>query len=204
MTRKVNRYFISIPIVDIHEAKILGSDTNWNIIDVLRDTGAEGLSAEQISKEIKVPIHSIYGDLKQLQAAGLIEGTIKRPAWGRPPKKIKQRSGGKPTKIYTENIPWGYSQLCLKFEESLNLSLKQMEQDIDELGKKWFSILEKIVSKYQTDDLEKFFPQDTIHEECGFSHEATEFLHAISLFILWKIFESKDYDELARKHKFMK
>jgi predicted ArsR family transcriptional regulator len=112
MTRKVNRYLISIPIVDIHEAKILGSDTNWNIINVLRDAGAEGLSAEQISKEIRVPIHSVYGDLKQLQAAGLIEGTIRRPSWGRPPKETKQRSGGKPTKIYTENIPWGYSQLC--------------------------------------------------------------------------------------------
>jgi hypothetical protein len=79
-----------------------------------------------------------------------------------------------------------------------------MEQDIDELGKKWFSILEKIVSKYQTDDPKKFFPQDKIHEECGSSHEATEFLHAISSFILWKILESKDYDELARRHKFMK
>ena len=79
-----------------------------------------------------------------------------------------------------------------------------MEKDVDELRKKWLSILEKIVSAYQSDDLKKFFPQDAIHDECGHSHEGYEFLDAISLALLWKILDGKDFDELARRHKFRK
>ncbi len=79
-----------------------------------------------------------------------------------------------------------------------------MEKNVNELREKWLSILEKIVSTYQTDDLKKFFPQDTIHEKCGCSHEGSEFLHAISLGLLEKILNGKDFDELARRHKFMK
>lgn len=78
-----------------------------------------------------------------------------------------------------------------------------MKENVDELGQKWLSVLEKVISAYQTDeDLKKFFPQDAIHEECGFSHEGREFLRAISLELLWSILDSKNFEELARKHKF--
>ena len=66
------------------------------------------------------------------------------------------------------------------------------------------STLEKIVSEYQTDDLKKFFPQDAIHEASGRSHEGLEFLFAISLELISKLLNGKDFDELARRHKFMK
>jgi hypothetical protein len=75
---------------------------------------------------------------------------------------------------------------------------------VDELRGKWLSILEKIVSAYEKDDLKKFFPQDAIHEECGYSHEGLEFLYAISLELVSEILHGKDFDELARSHKFMK
>jgi hypothetical protein len=64
--------------------------------------------------------------------------------------------------------------------------------------------LENIVSAYQTDDLKKFFPQDAIHEACKRSHEGMEFLYAISLELISKILNGKDFEELARRHKFMK
>jgi hypothetical protein len=203
MDRKVNRYFVTIPIFNIKEAKLLGSETNWEVLEVLRDAGINGLSAEEISKEMKIPIQSIYGVLSKLEAADLIEGSVRRAAWGRPTKEAKQRSGGKPTKVYTENIPWGYSQINDEFMESLDPLLNDMEQNLNDLRMKWLSILEKVVCTYETGDL-KFFPQDAIHQECGSSHEAAEFLRAISLALLGEILEGKGYDELARRHKFMK
>jgi hypothetical protein len=75
---------------------------------------------------------------------------------------------------------------------------------VDELGEKWLTILEKIVSAYKTHSLKKFFPQDAIHEECGHSHEGFEFLYAISLELRREILHGKDFEQLARKHKFMK
>lgn len=72
------------------------------------------------------------------------------------------------------------------------------------LREKWLSILEKIISEYQTDDRKKFFPQDAIHEVCKESHEAREFLHAISLELLWEILDSESFKELEKRHKFAK
>jgi hypothetical protein len=66
------------------------------------------------------------------------------------------------------------------------------------------SILEKIVLTYQTDNLKKFYPQDPIYDERGYSCEGLEFLSAISSELVWEISNSKDFKELARRHKFMK
>lgn len=102
-------------------------------------------------------------------------------------------------------MPWGFSDFDEEFINSLDPVLEEMKKNVDELGQKWLSVLEKVISAYQTDeDLKKFFPQDAIHEECGFSHEGREFLHAISLELLWNILDSKDFEELARRHKFKK
>lgn len=96
------------------------------------------------------------------------------------------------------------SVLDEEFIESLDPVLKDMKNNVDELREKWLSILEKIVLTYQTDNLKKFFPQEPIHEECGHNREGLEFLRAISFELVWEILNGKDFDELARRHKFMK
>lgn len=88
-----------------------------------------------------------------------------------PSKEAKQLSGGKPTRVFIEYVPWGESAFDEEFIESPDPVLEDIEKNVDELREKWLSTLEKIVSAYQTDDLKKFFPQDTIHEECAYSHE---------------------------------
>ena len=128
---------------------------------------------------------------------------MRRPSWGRPPKQTKQLSGRKPTRVFIQNVPWGLSEFDGEFIESLDPVLKDIEKNVDELRGKWLSILEKIISAYQTDELKKFFPQDAVHE-CGYSHEGLEFLYAISLELVSEILHGKDFDELARRHKFMK
>jgi predicted ArsR family transcriptional regulator len=204
MSRKVNKYFVAIPVSNWQIAKLLGSETNWKILEVLRDVGIGGLSAEEISKKIRVPKSSVYSILSKLAAANWVESTMKRQHWGRPSKEAKQRFGGKPTRVFIENVPWGCNEFEEEFIKSLDPILEDMEKNVDELREKWLSILEKIVSAYQTEDVEKFFPQDAVHEECGYSHEGTEFLTAISFNLLWKMLEGKDFEELARRHKFKK
>ena len=204
MDRRVNRYFVTVPVFDWQTAKVLASETNWKILEALRDVGMEGLSAEEISEKIRVPISSVYSILSKLEATGLVQSTMKRPRWGRPSKEIKQRFGGKPTRIFIEIIPWGEDALDIEFSESLDPVLKDMKNNVDELREKWLSILEKIVSTYRTDNLKKFFPQEPIQEECGHSREGLEFLRAISFELVWEMLNGKDFDELARRHKFKK
>lgn len=204
MSRKVNKYFVTIPVSNWQSAELLGSETNWKILEVLRDVGINGLSAEEISEKIRVPKSSVYSILSKLAAASLVESTMRRPHWGHPLKEAKQRFRGKPTKVFIQNVPWGYSQFDEEFVDSLDPILEDLKNNVDDLREKWLSILEKIISAYQTNDLKKFFPQDAIHEECGHSHEGYEFLDAISVALLWTILEDKDFDELARRHKFKK
>lgn len=84
---------------------------------------------------------------------------MRRLRWGRPSKEAKQRFSGKPTRVFIENVPWGLSEFDEEFIDSLDPILEGMKKDVHELRQKWLSILEKIVSAYQTDDLKKFFPQ---------------------------------------------
>jgi len=201
----VNKYLLTIPVDSWQIAQLLGSETNWKILETLRDVGAQGLTAEEISKRINVPKSTIYNVLSKLQAGSWVESGVRRPQWGRPSKEVKQRLGGKPTRIFVGNVLWGDNEFDEEFEASLVRLLEELEKDMDELKQKWLSILEKIVSTYERDEkLRKFFPQDSIHEECGWSHEGEEFLYASSLEVLGKILSDEDYYELARRHKFMK
>jgi DNA-binding PadR family transcriptional regulator len=204
MSRKVNKYFVTIPVSSWQIAKLLGSETNWKILETLRDVGIEGLSTEEISEKMDVPISSIYSILSKLEAADWIESSKRRLHWGRPSKETKKRFGGKPTRVYTENVPWGRSEFDEDFIQSLDGVLGELKRDVDELREKWLSILDKIASAYQTDDLRKFFPQDALHEECGWSHEGLEFLDASSLALLLKILDDENFDKLGRKYKFKK
>ena len=204
VSRKVNKYFGSIPVSSWQDAKVLGSETNWKILETLRDVGIEGLSTEEISEKTDVPISSIYSILSKLEAADYVESSKRRLHWGRPSKEAKKRFGGKPTRVYIEEVPWGQSEFDEDFAQSLDGVLRELKRDVDELGEKWLSILDKIASAYQTDDLKKFFPQDAIHEKCGVSHEGQEFLDAISFCLLLRILDGENFDQLCRKHKFKK
>lgn len=204
MSRKVNKYFVTIPVDSWQIAKLLGSETNWKILETLRDVGVEGLSTEEISEKMDVPMSSIYSILSKLEAADWIESSKRRFHWGRPSEEVKKRFGGKPTRVYTENVPWGLYEFDEEFIQSLDGVLGELKKDVDELREKWLSILDKIASAYQTNDLKKFFPQDAFHEKCGWSHEALEFLHATSSALLLKILEGERFDELGRKHRFKK
>jgi DNA-binding Lrp family transcriptional regulator len=203
MSRKVNKYFLARPVSSWQEAKLLCSETNWKVLETLRDVGVDGLSAEEISKRIGVPKSSIYNILNKLEAANWVDSSTRRLHWGRPLKEAKRRFGGKPTKVFIAKM-WDIGECEEDFANSIDGVLSTMGKETDELKEKWVSILEKITLAYQTNDLKKFFPQDRIHEDCGFSHEGVEFLYAISSELLRKILEDEKFNEFGRKYKFVK
>jgi len=205
LERKVNKYFVTIPVGSWEKAQLLGSETNWKVLETLRDAGLGGLTTEEISKKVDVPRSTIYGILKELQAADWVESGERRRQWGRPSKEVKQRFGGKPARVYIVEMLWG-NQFDEEFTNSYQLLLDRLEDETDELKKKFLSLLDKIVSAFETsEDLKEFFPKDgKMHEKCGWSHEAQEFLYATSFALLERILSDKDFDELARRHKFLK
>ena len=204
MSRKVNKYFVTRTVSSSQDAKLLGSETNWKILETLRDAGVDGMSAEEISERMEVPVSSIYSILNKLEAANMVESSMRRLRWGRPKKEVNQRLRGKPTKVFIERIGWDLGECDEDFTESLDDVLEAMRKETDKLEGKWLSILEKIVMAYQTNDPKGLFPKGAIHDGCGWSHEGLEFLYAISSELLRKILEDEKFGELGRRHKFMK
>jgi len=202
LKRKVNRYLVTIPVSSWEEAKLLGSDTNWKILEVLSDAGIEGLTVEEVAQKTKTPKSTVYNVLSKLQAAKLVGSRTRRKRWGRPTKEVKQRFGGKPIRVYFERVEWGDINFDEDFFDSLEPLLENYKR---KLKKTWLSVLDEIVMKFKTDEeLEEFFPRDMICEDCKSSHEANEFFWAVSIRMIGKILEDDDFLKLARKYKFAK
>ena len=204
--REVNQYLVSIAVNSWQLAKLLGSETNWKILEALRVEGIEGLTVKELSENTKIPKSTIYNGLEKLQAAELVKSSMRRYSWGRPTKEVKQRFG-KPTRVYVSNVVYGRVETEEDFHDNLELILEVLETDtdfhLDTMKKEWLDVLDKIVSIFKTDEHNEFYPREPIHEECGWSHEAQEFLIAISLALLFRnIVEDDDFYELARKHNF--
>ena len=193
---------MSIPVSNWEEAKLLGSDTNWKILDILGYAGIEGLTVEEIAQKTKIPKSTVYNVLSKLQAGKLVGSRTRRKRWGRPTKEDKQRFGGKPTRVYFEKVEWGE----IKFDEDFYNSLEPLLENYkDKLKEVWLPILDSIMMKYKTDEeLEEFFPKDMICENCEWSHEATDFIWAVNIRMIGKILEDDDFEKLARKYKFRK
>lgn len=205
MKRKVNRYFVTIPVGKWEHAQQIGSETNWIILQTLRDAGIDGCTVNELAKKTNISKSTIYNVLSKLRAGEWVESERRRFGWGRPKKEVKERLGGKPARVYIEKVPWGDIEFDDDFLENLPPVSPLMDKYKNELSKIWLAFLDEIVTKFKTDkDLEKFFPKDAIHEACGWSHEAREFLYAISYLMIEELLDDDDFEKLARKHKFMK
>lgn len=208
--RKCNRYLTSIPIEERIHAGSLASEVCWDIIDVLRESGFQGMSAEEIRHRLKIkryPKSTIYAALSQLEKAQWITGSRPTFPWGRPPKEIEIKSGrdkakgGRPRKLYRVHILWEFDMDDV-FAESLDPIVKK---HITELKENWIRTLKNIVEEYKTEkNLQKFYPKDIVCPDCGISHEALEFLRAISYGVVHFMETEKEWEEFTKKHGFTK
>jgi len=200
MEKKRNSYLLTIPVSSWEEAQLLGSETNWTILETLRDAGIEGLTVEEIAKKTKTPKSTVYNVLSKLQAANLVGSRKERKKWGRQPTEVNQRFHGKSRRVYFEEVEWGF----FEFEEDFFFTLEPiLEKHKDKIKKVWFDVLEEIVQKYKTDEeLNRFFPTDRICENCEYSHEGIEFLTAISLAMITKFITERDedFERFAKKY----
>lgn len=210
LQRKCNRYLTSIPIEERPEASLLASEVCWDIIDVLRDSGFRGMSAEEIRDRLKIkryPKSTIYAALSQLERSKWITGSRPIFPWGRPPREIEARSGrdkakgGRPRKLYRIHILWEFD-MDDDFAESLD---PLVEKHTRQLKENWFRAIRSIVEEYETkENLQKFYPRDIVCPDCGISHEAIEFLRAISYGIVHFMEVEKEWGEFTKKHGFTK
>jgi hypothetical protein len=188
---------------------ILASEVCWDIIEALRKRGSLGMTAKEIQEKLKpkrYPPSTIYTALTQLERAAWIQSGRPIPKWGRKgpeEKKLEKRTGrgGRPRKVYKIHPVWGLP-VDDDFAESLKPIVKKHSTPLKEV---WFKVLDNIVEEYKTTEkLSKFYPCDDMCTDCNLRHDAYEFLTAISYAITDFLEEEKEWEDLMKKHEFMK
>jgi DNA-binding transcriptional ArsR family regulator len=99
-------YFETIPIVDKRQAKVLGSGSGWEVLELLRESGIEGSTADEISDRLDLPKSTVYNILSDLSAARYVDSRRYKKGVGRPNKENieEEKRTGKQKRIYVESI----------------------------------------------------------------------------------------------------
>jgi len=215
--RNCNIYIDALPVAWTKQGELFSKELTWDVFNALREAGARGLTAKEVREKFrltskgekpayKYPTSTIYKALNDLEQMRVINAHRATLDWGGSPhgerKRIGRNGAGRPLRIYTAAI---LSSPEYSIEDGFYNDLQPiLNKYVPEIRKVWVELLQKIVNEFKTEDLQKHFPQDMIHDECDLSHEGYEFITAISLAILAKIEEGDKWKDFARKAGFMK
>ncbi len=187
-SKKLKTYLTHFPVKSYIEADILSKETTWRIMDHIRQAGAKGITAEEITREEQIPVSIVYTTLKELYR---LEYVFLYP-------RQKKEKGERKKRFVCERGTWGKYGIDKEFDTVIKINgitetiMKDMRLPI---MKTFEEIYEKFSSKKE---LQQFLPtKDTnICPNCQRSHESMEFFYAILLrSIDLMITESKEFKE---------
>jgi sugar-specific transcriptional regulator TrmB len=198
-------YILSIPVSDKEQARTLSASSTWKILEELREAGLSGMTAEEIWKRLELTDTTVYSLLSRLRDAGWVESRPDRKKIGRPDKARKREMvrTGRKKQIYVAKLPSDI-ELEGEFADTLYDALKDvLEKRKHELVNYFADAIDKILeSMEQSKDGKSFFPSTEICKECHSSHEAVEFLSALSFEITTAIVNrfEKELKPILEKH----
>jgi len=176
-------YLLTFPVSGKQEARNLGSSSAWEVLEELREVGLDGLTVEEISKRLDLPKSTVYNVLSKLQAADWVEPRRSPRKLGRPNAKRQAEAArtGRMKQIYVENIPWGEIEFDKKFKDTLDPVLGEILRKHPVVDS-FVDSLDKILTALTLHQGgKKFLPSSEVCPKCKTSHEATEFVWALSI-----------------------
>lgn len=187
-TKKLKTYLTHFPVKSYIEADILSKESTWRIMDLLRQAGAKGITAEEITQQEQIPASVVYTTLKELYR---LEYVFLYP-------RQKKEKGERKKRFVCERGTWGKYGIDEEFDAVIKVNgiIEKIANDLRQPIMETFNdIYEKFSSKKE---LNQFLPtKDTnICPNCQRSHESMEFFYAILLrSIDLMITESKEFKE---------
>ncbi|HET6588980.1 MAG: hypothetical protein AB7V56_16510 [Candidatus Nitrosocosmicus sp.] len=186
--KKLKTYLTHFPVKSYIEADILSKESTWRIMDLLRQAGAKGITAEEITQQEQIPASVVYTTLKELYR---LEYVFLYP-------RQKKEKGERKKRFVCERGTWGKYGIDEGFDAVIKVNgiIEKIANDLRQPIMETFNdIYEKFSSKKE---LNQFLPtKDTnICPNCQRSHESMEFFYAILLrSIDLMITESKEFKE---------
>jgi hypothetical protein len=184
--KNVKTYLTHFPVKSYHEADLLSRETTWRIMDYIRQSGSQGITAADITEKERIPASVVYSTLKELYR---LEFIFLYPS-------DKKRKGERRKRFVCERSTWGKYRIDQEFDSALRVS-GILERITDEMREPVTKALQVAYEQFgKTKELEKFLPtkQANICPNCQRSHEAMEFFYATLLrSIDLMITESEDF-----------
>ncbi len=196
-SKNIKTYLTHFPVKSYIEADILSKETSWRIMDRIRQAGAKGITAEEITKEEQIPVSMVYTTLKELYK---LEYVFLYP-------RQKKDKGERKKRFVCERGTWGKYGIEKEFDTIIKINgiLEMVMKDMRHPIMKTFeAIFDQFSSKRE---LKQFLPtKDTnICPNCQRSHESMEFFYAILLkSIDLMITESAEFKEFLIKKGYAK
>jgi len=171
--KNVKTYLTHFPIKSYIEADILSKETTWKVMDDIRQAGANGITAEEITKKEIFPASVVYATLKELYR---LEFIFLYP-------RSKQIKTERKRRFVCERGTWGKYVIDREFDAALKVN-GLFESIAHELKEPIMKVLRETYDQFSAKrELQRFLPtrNTNICPNCQRSHEAMEFFYATIL-----------------------
>lgn len=172
-TNNIKTYLTHFPVKSYLEADLLSKETTWRIMDHIRQSGAKGITAEDITEREKIPASVVYSTLKELYR---LEYIFLYP-------REKKPKGERRKRFVCERSTWGKYRIDQEFDSVLRGS-GILERITDEMRRPVTRALQDAYDQFgATKELRRFLPSKDadVCPNCQRSHEAMEFFYATLL-----------------------
>ena len=173
-------YMRNFAVRNWKQASALGTESNWKVINEVRNSGTAGTTAKEISKKLDLPLSTVYASLKMFGNLDMIQST----------KKKGERTG-----VYREHC-W---EMAHRFGMNQDF-LKEARPEIWKITEAIKPIilvnLEQIVKNPK---FRKYLPSTRKCPVCKSSHEAYDLFHAITFMAAHYCLHPGEFYDLLRK-----
>ena len=171
--KNIKTYLTHFPIKSYIEADILSKEVTWRIMDDIRQAGANGITAEEITKKESIPASVVYVTLKELYR---LEFIFLYP-------RSRQIKSERKRRFVCERGTWGKYAIDREFDAALKVN-ELFESIMYDLKEPIMKVLKDTYDQFSARrELQRFLPtrNTNICPNCQRSHEAMEFFYATIL-----------------------
>ncbi len=171
--KNISTYLTHFPVKSYLEADLLSKESTWRIMDHIRQSGAKGITAEDIIEREKIPSSVVYATLKELYR---LEYILLYP-------REKKPKGERRKRFVCERGTWGKYRIDQEFDSALRTS-GILERITDEMRQPVTRALQDAYEQFaKSKELQRFLPskETNVCPNCQRSHEAMEFFYATLL-----------------------
>jgi hypothetical protein len=177
------------------DVSFLQNLNNWKIAEAIMEAGTRGITSKKLSEELGISYNIVADTTRQLAQLEWIVSEPPKKRVGRP-KSTEKLEFRKPANLHHWNLLNPYAP---QIEETFrDYCFKTFNDHAGDL-KAFVHLFDSII--LETKSSERFYPTETIHEECGWSHEGLEFIRGLMYALAEWLESDSDYQAVLKKYK---